>query len=120
MLNRLFNALATRAARDAAEIIAAKTRAERSAEAQHARELINEMEDVLEKFSRVVAREGMRRSREAKRLMEERELAEHAAGGPAGAQEPAGATNDLAARKNAARARLRARGGPQALTGNSE
>ena len=58
MLNRLVNALATRVAAQLQPFVAAAVAEQRAADQKQVRELVAEMEDVLEKFSRVVAREG--------------------------------------------------------------
>lgn len=51
--------------------IAATLDARRDVDKQDARRLISEMEDALEKFSRVVARQAMRSLREARRKLKE-------------------------------------------------
>lgn len=71
MLNWLVNAILTRLLPEISERIAQEIAAQRDKDAKQVRELIGEMEDVLEKFSRVVAREAMRRSREAKRVLDD-------------------------------------------------
>lgn len=74
--------------------------------AKRTRELISEMEDILEKFSRVVAREGMRRSRAMKQRLEELEKQEEQQ--PEQQQQPAAAAGgDL---KTQLRLSARARG----------
>jgi hypothetical protein len=108
MLNRLVNALATRVAAQLQPFVAAAVAEQRAADQKQVRELVAEMEDVLEKFSRVVAREGMRRSREAKRLLEEQTIA--AAAAPAAAA-AAPAQLTAAERKSLLRQRLAAGGG---------
>ena len=73
MLNWLANAIATRiqmADRAAVQQLINDLVAEREEQRKSTRALIHEVEDVLEKFSRVVAREGMRRSRAAKAALE--------------------------------------------------
>jgi len=98
MSNRLSNALRT--------LLQPGWDAELRRDRQTVRELIAEMEDVLEKFSRVVARQGMRRSRAMKRAMKEREMA------PPPPPPAAPPVDDVAARKAELRRRvgLRARG----------
>lgn len=74
MLNWLANALATRIQRaDNAKVVDAlkEIREEREAGRREVRALVGEMEDMLEKFSRVVARQAMRRSRAMKQALEE-------------------------------------------------
>lgn len=63
--------------------------ARRDADAKHVRELIAEMDDTMEKFSRVVAREGMRRARAMKEAMDP----------PAPAAAAAPAADELAGRR---------------------
>lgn len=52
-------------------IVQGEIEAARERDVKIVRELVQEMDDVLEKFTRVVAREAMRRSRDTKKAMEE-------------------------------------------------
>lgn len=89
MLNWLANALATRITRatDARlETALDELRTQHETSRREARALISEMEDMLEKFSRVVARQAMRRTRAARSVLEGELAAEEApAGQPAAA-----------------------------------
>lgn len=74
LLNWLANAVAARLPRGEDErITAALQRLDDAAQRQRkeARELIDEMDDVMERFHRVMAREAMRRSRAMKKNLEE-------------------------------------------------
>lgn len=109
MLNWLANALATRITRaDTAKIDAAleQLEKERKAARTEVRALVAEMDDMLERFSRVVARQAMRRSRANKAALEE---ADAAADAPPPAQETAPPLS-AADRKTLLRQRLRAGG----------
>lgn len=52
-------------------VVQAEIEAARERDTRLVRELVQEMDDVLEKFTRVVAREAMRRSRDTKKAMED-------------------------------------------------
>ena len=75
-----------------------------AADRKQVRELIAEMEDVMERFSRVVAREGMRRTRRMKAELRERDG--EASEPPPTPPTPPTPEDDVAARKAALRKRI--------------
>lgn len=68
----------------------AEIQTEREANRAEVRKLIHEMDDVLEKFSRVVARQAMRRKREMDEHLEEKTEAAQAAQVAPGSTAPLG------------------------------
>lgn len=70
MFQRIANALVTRLLPDLREQIREVVAEERERDKKLVRELVGEMDDVLEKFNRVVAREAMRRSRAMKQTLD--------------------------------------------------
>lgn len=101
MLQRLSNAILTRLVPGLRTEITRIIAEERDHDKKLVRELVGEMEDVLEKFSRVVARQAMRRSRAMKAALDEDEQPT-----PEAVPGPAAALTG----KAAIRARLRAGG----------
>jgi hypothetical protein len=76
MLNWLANRVATRLALTEHQRLAdglQELRDERDALRKEHRHIVAEVEDLLERFGRAVARDAMRRSRETKRAIQERE-----------------------------------------------
>lgn len=69
MIGRIENWIRTLIRRE----LDAESTSRRDAEKRQVRELIHEMEDVLEKFARVVAREAKRRARDMKATLHDEE-----------------------------------------------
>lgn len=119
MINRFVNAIATLLGRDMdarVDKLMQQLRDEREKQKKEHRALVDEVEDLLEKWHRVIARTAMRRSREMKQALEEEQQQE---------QEPQNQHShegggDIGDRKAALRARVYRGGRPIARVVNGE
>ena len=109
MLGRLLDALTTRLEPRIAAAVRAAWDSRRDEERREVRTLISDMEDVLEKFSRVVARQAKRRARDMQDALDEETRP----------VEPASPELDARTRKRLLRSRLAA-GGPRVPHGGQE
>lgn len=107
MIQRFLNALATRLRRDLRAEIRDAIEESRDADRKEVRALVAEMDDMLEKFNRMVARQAMRRSRETKAAAESFDGAT-----PDAAPAPAAPVLHGLDRKAALRARIAGRAAP--------